>query len=259
METVSVLGCGWLGLPLAKHLVGLGYSVKGSATTNRHLDKLSSVGVKPFVIDIAKLTSGVLSFLRSHILIINIPVFNFVDYKNLLHQIEESSIEKLLFTSSTSVYPNINDVITEEEGVEFSDSPLVAIEKLFMSSAEISTTVIRFGGLIGYDRNPVNFFPSGKLVQNPLSNVNMIHRDDCVGLIEQIIVQGAWGEIFNCCADSHPTKREFYTKIANEQRLEPPHFEEPEKTEYKIISSKKVKNYLNYEFKHDDLLNLKEK
>lgn len=32
MPTVSILGCGWLGLPLAEQLLAEGYSVKGSTT-----------------------------------------------------------------------------------------------------------------------------------------------------------------------------------------------------------------------------------
>ena len=30
METISILGCGWLGLPLADYLIGKGYELKGS-------------------------------------------------------------------------------------------------------------------------------------------------------------------------------------------------------------------------------------
>lgn len=29
-KTISILGCGWLGLPLGQHLVQQGYHIKGS-------------------------------------------------------------------------------------------------------------------------------------------------------------------------------------------------------------------------------------
>ena len=32
-KSISILGCGWLGLPLARQLIKLGYSVKGSTTS----------------------------------------------------------------------------------------------------------------------------------------------------------------------------------------------------------------------------------
>ena len=42
---VSILGCGWLGLPLAKALIGEGYTVKGSTTTPAKLNLLKEEGV----------------------------------------------------------------------------------------------------------------------------------------------------------------------------------------------------------------------
>jgi 3-hydroxyisobutyrate dehydrogenase-like beta-hydroxyacid dehydrogenase len=32
-KSISILGCGWLGVPLAKHLIQKGFSVKGSVTS----------------------------------------------------------------------------------------------------------------------------------------------------------------------------------------------------------------------------------
>lgn len=50
METISILGCGWLGEPLAERLVGDGYTVKGSTTTAEKLDRLAAKGVAPYLI-----------------------------------------------------------------------------------------------------------------------------------------------------------------------------------------------------------------
>ena len=40
-KKVSVLGCGWYGLALAKKLISLGYDVKGSTTSEAKLDTLN--------------------------------------------------------------------------------------------------------------------------------------------------------------------------------------------------------------------------
>ena len=40
MKRVSVLGCGWLGKPLAISLLDEGYSVKGSTTSEDKLELL---------------------------------------------------------------------------------------------------------------------------------------------------------------------------------------------------------------------------
>lgn len=47
-----------------------------------------------------------------------------------MHQIQDSTIQKVLFISSTSVYPSHNKIMTEEDEVN-SNNPLVAIEHLF--------------------------------------------------------------------------------------------------------------------------------
>ena len=87
--------------------------------------------------------------------------------------------------------------------------------------------------------------------------MNLIHRDDCIGIISQIVEQEVWGEVFNCCADTHPTKREFYTQAAKSIGYPLPKFEDSGSVSFKIISNQKVKHHLNYKFLHDDLMNIK--
>lgn len=42
--SVAIVGCGWLGLPLAEHLVGAGYRVHGSTTSPAKLPAIRAVG-----------------------------------------------------------------------------------------------------------------------------------------------------------------------------------------------------------------------
>ena len=48
--TISILGCGWYGLALAKRLVAAGYPVKGSSTSPEKLEILSSLSIQPFLL-----------------------------------------------------------------------------------------------------------------------------------------------------------------------------------------------------------------
>ncbi len=251
MKKVSVLGCGWLGLPLAEQLVKLNYDVKGSTTSDRRLDLLARGGIDPYLVDIGHISENIHRFLESPTLIIDIPTSNSRDYQELLSHIEDSMVVKVLFVSSTSVYREVNRVVTEEAGLESPENPWTLIEKLLCGSPVFQTTIVRFGGLIGFDRNPAHFYPPGKSIPAPESKVNMIHRDDCISIIERILKRGIWGESFNCCADSHPTKREFYTKAARDAELQPPIFDKPGQESYKIISNAKIKRYLDFEFAHD--------
>lgn len=48
MKQISILGCGWLGLPLAKAVLKEGISVKGSTTSIEKLTKLENIGIQSF-------------------------------------------------------------------------------------------------------------------------------------------------------------------------------------------------------------------
>ena len=253
-KEISILGCGWLGEPLAIKLIESGYKVKGSTTTPNKLDRFASLGITAFLIDLDVLDDSIGDFLDTDILIIAIPSKNIDGFRKLTLQIEKSRIQKIIFISSTSVYKNSNGIVTEVSSVK--DIPLVEIEKLFKTNLHFQTNIIRFAGLMGYDRKPGNFFPVGKKIPNPDGYVNMIHRDDCIGIITTIIKKGLWGETFNACADTHPTRREFYTNAAIELGKDRPEFEESNLSEYKILSNQKLKTFLDYQFKYPDILNI---
>jgi nucleoside-diphosphate-sugar epimerase len=256
LKTISILGSGWLGLPLARHFIAAGFLVKASTTSENRIADLKSIGAVPFVVNIESLTNNLRDFLQADILIVNITSKDIASFRRLADEIEDSEIENVIFVSSTSVYQNIRKTITESDTKCFSQSPLLDIEQLLECCKGVSTTIVRFGGLIGYRRHPGRFFSQGRVVQNPDSAVNLIHRDDCIGIISQIVEQQVWGEVVNCCADTHPTKREFYTRAAESLGGSLPTFGESDSESGKLISNQKVKRLLNYEFKHPDLMKI---
>ncbi len=218
---------------------------------------LAGCGIEPYLVDIGRISDDIRGFLESPVLIIDIPAKNLRDHQRLLARVEESPVEKLLLVGSTSVYGNVNRTITEEAGLETADNPRSLIEKLWRDCPALQTTIVRFGGLIGYDRDPARFFAPGRSIPDPESRVNMIHRDDCLTIIERIIERNVWGETFNCCADSHPTKREFYSKAAADAGLPRPTFDETNPGGHKIISNDKVKARLSLELAYPDLMDLR--
>lgn len=252
-QRISILGCGWLGTTLAVELIGKGYRVYGSTTSNFKVRELEAKGITPFVIDISDKDINIFDFLFSDVLIIAIISKNISDIKNLIKKVEKSEVRKVLFVSSTSVYPYTNGIVTEETDTK--NSPLANIEKLFKTNSFFESTIIRFGGLFGYDRNPGNFIESVKKIENPEGYINLIHRDDCILIIEQIIAKDAWNKVLNACTDSHPTRRKFYLKEAEKLGKPIAIFNENSENNYKIINSQKLKDLLDYEFKHTDLMN----
>lgn len=269
-NTISILGCGWLGLPLAAHLVQAGYSVKGSVTQTERFEELSQKGITPYQVEITdtSITGNDLpGFLESEILIINIPPsrrddvlhYHQAQMKLLLEQVIKSPAKHIIFVSSTSVYPDLNQEVTELETAppsKDSGKALLAVEKMLRTNPHLITTIVRFAGLVGYDRLPGRFLAGKKNVENGDAPINVIHQDDCIALIRGIIQQQAWGEIFNACADMHPTRREFYTLAAAKAGLELPTFAATTDPHFKIINSDKIKQRLNYSFKYPDPLGL---
>lgn len=256
MKNVSVLGGGWLGLPLSEFLSAKGFSVQVSTRSVDRLKTLEEHGLRVYQIDLAKKQFGELEFYNSEILIVNIPFKDVQAYSGLIEVIEQSSITHVIFVSSTSVYGNKEGLISEDDSDYLVPCSLLEIEQLFITNKNFTTTVVRFGGLIGHSRNPALFFKSGKLVQNPDSKVNMIHRDDCINILQLIIEKGMWGKIYNGCADTHPTKRAFYTHAAKLTNVPVPLFSEANDGLYKTVSNRKVKEELSYDFIHPNLLNL---
>ena len=253
MKNVSLLGCGWLGKPLAVSLINDGFLVKGSTTSEMKIQELETLGIEPYLIDITEFEEFDL-FLASEILLIAITSKDINAYKRLIQQIETSPVQKVIFISSTSVYPASNSIVTEES-VTLS-TPLLEIENLFKNNTFFETTIIRFAGLFGPGRHPGTWFKNGKVIPYPDGFVNMIHLEDCISIIQEIIDQDCWNTIFNACSNDHPTRRDFYTNARKKLNFQPPIFEENLALKFKIISSKKLQEDLNYQFIHDSLLEI---
>jgi len=266
-QTISVLGCGWLGLPLAKHLVHLGYSVKGSTTTKDKIALIEESRITPFHIEAAPQLSGsgIDSFFQSKILVLNIPFRRKLKdpdyYKQQIDSVithaEISPVEFVIFASSTSIYPASKRSALEDAEM-IPDDPraktLMSIERGLIANKNFQTTVLRFSGLYGGRRRIGQLLAGRKGLMDGDSPVNLIHLDDCVEIVTQIIVKNIRNEIFNVTSDSHPTRKEIYTKAAVHYGLEPPQFTDQLTARLKIVSNAKLKERLKYTFTHPDPL-----
>ena len=265
METISILGCGWLGLPLADYLIGKGYSVKGSTRTPGELDVIKAHGIEPFYVVLDPELRGecVDGFFNSGVLVVNFPPerrddiaeYHPAQIRSLIARIENSPVKKLLFVSSTSVYPDLNRDVSETDGVPPTKPSGIAFleaERLLRDCGGLKTTIVRFGGFIGYDRMPGRFLAGKRDLTGGDAPVNLIHRDDCVAIIHRIIERNVWGETLNACADEHPARKEYYSAQARKLGLDPPGFKDGGAGGYKLVRSDKLKKLLDYDFKHPD-------
>lgn len=270
---ISILGCGWLGFPLAQKFIETGYKVKGSTTSESKLEALKSNKIEPYLIALSedKITGNITEFLNdSEILVIDIPPGlrkvtttssekTFVNkIKTLLPFIENSTIEKVIFISSTSVYGDTDSIPTITELSDLqpdteSGKQLVEVEHLLKDNLCFQTVIIRFGGLIGEDRNPIFMLAGKSNISNPDAPINLIHQFDCINIIGEIVkkskLENLFNETFNAVFPYHPTRKEYYTKLAFANNLTVPIFTAQQKSLGKIISSAKLQQVLSYTFK----------
>ena len=239
---ISILGCGWLGLPLAKRLVQKGHQVKGSTTSARKMAVIKSAGIIPYLIKLTESEPRLSDFINADILIITIPLKQITPFDNLIKKLP--STIKLIYTSSTVVYLPSAEPINEKGALDMGHS-LVIIEQLIQNAMNQST-IIRLAGLFDERRHPGRWFKN-KLLTNPEDPVNLIHLEDCLGIIEQIIAQQVWDEIFNACADEHPSRKDFYTRASRAIACSTPRINKKNKS-YKIIDNNWVKARLKYSF-----------
>jgi nucleoside-diphosphate-sugar epimerase len=257
--TVSILGCGWYGLALAKSLVNKWIKVKGSTTTSDKLSLLAEQGIEPYLIDLNPAAEIIdHNFFDCDILWISIPpkarsgqgseyLFKI---ERLIDLIKATHIKQVVLISSTGVYGDHNTEVTELDTPNpdsESGKILLAAENLLKQQTDFTTTIIRFGGLIGPGRDPGRFF-AGKIdVPNGDAPVNLIHLTDCIGISNAIIDKQAFGQTYNAVSPSHPTRAKFYTQAATIAGLDTPEFIE-EKKAWKIVTSENIKNLLGYEY-----------
>jgi len=256
-NTIGIIGCGWLGLPLAKSLIQAGYYVHGSTTNKDKLDALEKEGIRPFIVilDQERITGSITEFLNEvDILVINVPPGlrgnykeNYVFKMNLLHEeIGKSSVKKIVFVSSISVYGAAVGEVTEDsipKPITESGRQLFEAEKIFQNDKTIQTAILRFGGLIGPNRHPVTMLSGKKGLDNGNEPINLIHLDDCIHLIKTVIENNWWNQIFNGVYPDHPLKRDYYYQTADKNMLPRPVYLSLEsKKSGKIVISR---NFLN--------------
>ncbi|MEO1484674.1 MAG: SDR family oxidoreductase [Bacteroidota bacterium] len=253
---IGVIGCGWLGFPLAESLLNSGYVVRGTTTNTEKLEALAEAGIRPFQIALTEegIQGNIEDFLEGlEVLVINVPPklrrqphANYVGKMKHLHTaMQKAKVPHAIFVSSTSVYGNHPNDITEETKpapVTESGKQLLETEQLFLDAENSKNTVVRFGGLIGPKRHPVTMLSQKKGLKNGTAPVNLIHLEDCIAMLKTIISENYWGEIFNGVFPYHPTKQEYYQNEAQKRGIEAPEYlaSTEEMPKGRIVS----KNYL---------------
>ncbi|MBO3699654.1 NAD(P)-binding domain-containing protein [Roseivirga sp. E12] len=248
---IGIVGCGWLGLPLAQSLVNSGHKVIGSTTSEGKMDLLSSKGIEPVLFRLNPMPEGIgfNRLFQVDLLIINIPPgrkkntpeFYEEQIKYLKYQLQSSTVKEVIFISSTSYYPNNNASVDVNTAPNFDKGSSKAVVKGEGQISEIkqALTILRCGGLMGNDRIPGKWF-AGKPTKGADTKVNYIHLEDIINTIGQLIDESGSADqkqIFNLVSDHHPTRKEVHEKMAAKYGFDLPIWEEPSVIPSKIVES----------------------
>jgi len=259
---ISILGCGWLGFPLAYLLAKDGWEVLGSVTNPDKFATLVKAGIQPFEIRFTPLLSTPIhqQFWQTDCLVVNIPPSRFSDgtqdfhvrqVQTILALAKQFQVPTLLYVSSTSVYPENNNVVNEETLITAENTTHYAIwqaENMIQEAYPNTSTIIRMGGLMGKNRIPGKYF-AGKKVENSLAPVNYIHQDDAVEILRNILQKQVWGEIFNAVAPLHPMRKDVFIKNCTEMNLPLPEIASYQQTShFKVVQSDKIQQKIGYRF-----------
>lgn len=264
---VSVLGCGWLGLPLAKSLVQQGYTVKGSTTTPAKIDLLREADIDPYLIHFNNSVDAALPdiFFDAEVLIVASPPGRTderrADYQlmtaNIIARVQQKpALKKIIWISSTSVYGDLNKELNEYDKPRpqtKSGKLLLDVENQLVELKDKQVAIVRFGGLVGPQRHPGRFFKGKTDLPNGLAPINMIHLYDAIGIIKALLIAEKASGVYNGCSPDHPPKQDFYALAAKKAGIAIPSFI-PEKKEWKLVDSVRLAIALNYQFLQPDLM-----
>jgi nucleoside-diphosphate-sugar epimerase len=260
---VLVVGCGYVGQPLAEKLAKAGHEVFG---LSRKPPEFGG-GIVPIACDITR-REELKGIPRTYDVVVNTASSSkggaaeyravyFEGTRNLLAHLQ---FQKYIWTSSTSVYAqNDGGIVTEESPAE----PPAATSRILRETEEVILKegpgiVLRLAGIYGPDR--------GHLFQQYLRGearihggggrwLNMIHRDDAVGAIMAVLEKGRAGEIYNVTDDQPVTERDFFTWLAQKLKRDlPPAAPEADLAgrkrgvTNKRVSNRKLREQLGYAF-----------
>lgn len=275
-RSVSIVGCGWVGLPVGRVLAQEGHAVRGSTTRNERYDMLASAGIEPFVTTLAPdPTPAVPELFDSEVLLCTLPPgrsnADDTPYPDqiaaLMAQAQAQGVQRVIYTSSTGVYPPTDGPVAEDAvdphiprtarpPARDTGDAVRAAEQIVVTAYPSRSVILRLGGLFGPDRHPGRFIAGRTDVARPEGPVNMVHQDDVVGVIQAVIDHKSLHGVFNVVAPEHPTRRAFYEAAARDYGGDAPTFTEDPAAGGKRVLPNKLIDTLGYQFVHPDPTNL---
>lgn len=253
----TIVGCGWLGLPLGRSLFAEGVTVFGATRSPEKFDLLQEYDISPFQLkkDPKPQISTEISE-KTDILILSLPPTDrknptqYADYlEQLICQFPEQT--RVIFTSSTGIYPKDEGTYSEDFVFDKKLEPSVLLTaENRVQSCSTRSIILRLGGLFGPNRHPIRHIQGRKSMPNPGGPINFVHLNDIIQAMHLLLKQPKASGIFNLVYPDNPAKKDYYLAAADHFKLPPPEFIEGPSVS-RIILSERIQNELGFQFKFD--------
>ena len=282
---VLVVGCGYVGLPLATEFARVGHTVFGLRRSSESNDALQRAGINPLQADITQPATlknlphdfdwvvncvasgggGVDEYRRLYLQ----GMRNLIEWLVPTSRRPDVKIPRCVYTSSTGVYGQNDGSLVDEtsptEPATETARVLVETEKLLLTAGReknFPALVLRAAGIYGPERGYLlkQFLRGEARIEGTgARTLNMIHRDDLVRAIIAALERGRGGEIYNVTDDEPVSQVEFFRWLATKLgKPLPPTVPEdaavPRKRGLtnKRVSNRKLKTELGFSFAYPD-------
>jgi nucleoside-diphosphate-sugar epimerase len=235
---IAILGCGYVGAALGRALSAKGHDCVGTTTTKSRCDDIRSLGITPTVLtlDDTKRLSQLLAD-RDLVYLTVGAGRQKRDYRevylrgamHLLDAIKNTSVQQIVYTSSTRVYgQNDGSWVDEDsptEPISEDGKTLVETERLLLEGARsqgVTATVLRLSGIHGPGRDPASRIAqhAGTTRSDGDVFVNLIHIDDIVTAMSALL-NIEYDGVLNLSDDQPTPRRLFYNTLIARSALAP--------------------------------------
>jgi nucleoside-diphosphate-sugar epimerase len=230
---IGIIGCGYVGMKAAAFCNHLGHDVSVTTRKAEKIESLSAVAQHVCLLNDYSFDGFIQN---QEILLVCVAPGPGEDYRSTYldtaHKISEAlhhapSLKQIIYTSSTSVYGDLNGDWVDETGCcipeNESGNILLQTEQTLLGcrSPGVKVCIFRLGEIFGPGRRIVDRLK--KMVNTALPGngeayTNLIHIEDIVGAIDFALIHQLEG-IYNLCNDVHLQRKEFYNQLCRQHHL----------------------------------------
>lgn len=260
MKSLTILGCGWLGWPLALKAVSQGVSTIGTTRSEEKKTLFQENGIQHQRFDAHAFSSDeITTLVQSEVMVVcfppglksSSPGAYIQQVEKFTEAISKFSHLHVVWVSSTSVYPNTSQHWKESDPIE-EPNELLRAEQIVQSQLKERVAILRMAGLAGSNRLLARHFAGKKDLANGNSPVNLVHQVDAVETVWFVCQKNHWGEILNVSSPIHPTRAELYGFECQKYGLEKPHFICLPSDPQKIVDSNVLISKFGFTFRFEN-------